>query len=218
MAGIGFRDVAEAKWNFEVYWNAVFNINDENRNRKYTKLATLANAILVLPHGNAEPERGFSINKHILDRHSQNLQEDTLEALRTVKDVLVHCGGLEKLSITKGMVEAHKNAHTNYQKALDEKRKQREECEREKKQKEKALKKQVEEEESREKIEELQARLEAADELINDVIKIIGEYNKMKTKERDDKAVAKGHEKMVLGQKRKADLKAGIEKLKKKMN
>ena len=214
MAGIGFAEDAESKWDFEGYWKAVSNIKDENGNQKYIQLTKLAHAILVLPHGNAEPERGFSINKHVLDRHSQNLSEETLEAIRTTKDVLIHCGGLEHLAITKEMVEAHKSSHSSYQKALDEKRKEREDCEREIKQKEEARKKQQEQENSRKKIEELQARVEAADELINDGINIIGNYTKMKSK--DEKQLAKGHEKMILGQKRKEVLKAELEQLKKR--
>ena len=40
--------------------------------------------ILTLPHGNAEPERGFSINKALLAVHGW-----TLEALRLVKDYII---------------------------------------------------------------------------------------------------------------------------------
>ena len=41
--------------------------------------------MLILPHGNADPERGFSVNKH-LDNHGSTTSEETIEALRFLKD------------------------------------------------------------------------------------------------------------------------------------
>ena len=38
-----------------------------------------------LSHGNAEPERGFSENKRILE-HREGLHEETIVALRMIKD------------------------------------------------------------------------------------------------------------------------------------
>ena len=33
---------------------------------------------ILLPHGNADPERGFSINTILLEKHGKNIDEDTL--------------------------------------------------------------------------------------------------------------------------------------------
>ena len=49
------------------YWRDVKQIQDEDGNPKYFNLDTLALVILCLPHSNAEPERGFSVNKSLLD-------------------------------------------------------------------------------------------------------------------------------------------------------
>ena len=45
----------------------------------------LARCILWLSHGNAVPERGFSINGKILDAHGYSISEETIIALRTGK-------------------------------------------------------------------------------------------------------------------------------------
>ena len=41
------------------------------------------NCILILSHGNADPERGFSVNKH-----GSTTSEETIGALKFVKDFL----------------------------------------------------------------------------------------------------------------------------------
>ena len=46
--------------------------------------------VLSISHGNSAPENGFSINKHILDIYGHSLKEDTIEALRVVKDAILH--------------------------------------------------------------------------------------------------------------------------------
>ena len=47
----------------------------------------------VLPHGNAEPERGFSVNGQVIDVHGPNIGEDMIIAIRTVKDFIINSGG-----------------------------------------------------------------------------------------------------------------------------
>ena len=47
----------------EFYWRKVMEMEDEDGNPKYWNLATLAMNILLLPHGNADQERVFSIIK-----------------------------------------------------------------------------------------------------------------------------------------------------------
>ena len=56
---------------------------------KYHNLWILVKCILVFLHGNADPERGFSINKRLIDLHGYNVQEETIEAIRLVKDYLI---------------------------------------------------------------------------------------------------------------------------------
>ena len=46
----------------EAYWNKVNSMVNEDGNPRYCHLSKLALAILLLPHGNADPERMFCIN------------------------------------------------------------------------------------------------------------------------------------------------------------
>ena len=64
--------------------------------------------VLLLPHGNADPKRGFSVKKQLLERHSNNIQEDTLESIRIVKDFLVQSGGLESIEVTAHTIDTCK--------------------------------------------------------------------------------------------------------------
>ena len=57
--------------------------DESTLNVKYENLCRLAFCVLLLPHGNPEPERGFSINKH-LQTHGSEIKEDTIVALRMV--------------------------------------------------------------------------------------------------------------------------------------
>ena len=70
--------------------------------------------VLSLSHGNITPERGFSINKLILEVHGYSTYEDTLTALRLVKDELLRVGGKTKL-ITKELLADVKTSYTRYE-------------------------------------------------------------------------------------------------------
>ena len=88
----------------EAYWNKVSSILNEDGNPRYCHLSKLTLMILLLPHGNAEPERGFSVNKKIFEKHSNNIDEDTLESVRTVKDFLIQSGGQSGIEVQKEMI------------------------------------------------------------------------------------------------------------------
>ena len=88
--------------------------------------------MFVLPHGNAEPERGFSINQHLLGIHGPSIKEDTIIGLRLVKDCLIRVGGIMNFDVTRDLIKCCREArqkYDNYLKAekenaeLEEKRK-----------------------------------------------------------------------------------------------
>ena len=97
------------------------NLRDENGSLKYNNLWALAKCIMLLSHGNADPERGFSINKHLLSIHGHSIGEDTIQAIRLTKDYIIKCGGLEKVPITKKLLRSCKEARSKYEKDLNEK-------------------------------------------------------------------------------------------------
>ena len=108
----------------EAYWNKVSSMIIEDRNPRYYQLSKLALTILLLPHGNADLERGFSVNKkkntakH--EKHGNNIDEDTLESVRTVKDFLIQSGGQSGIEVQKEMIQQCKSSWSKYQKYLEE--------------------------------------------------------------------------------------------------
>lgn len=61
----------------------IWTIVEEDGLRKFLKLTSLMNCVLILAHGNVDPERGLQ-SKHLLNVHGST----TIEALRFVKDCL----------------------------------------------------------------------------------------------------------------------------------
>ena len=78
---------------------------------KYPQLLPLVKCVLSLSHGNSVLERGFSINKILLDAHGHSIKEDTIVALRFVKDKLHSIGGATKFVINQNLIESCKAAH-----------------------------------------------------------------------------------------------------------
>ena len=105
---------------------------NEDGNPRYCYLSKLALTILLLPHGNADPERGFSVSKKFLEKHGDNIDEDTLESVRTVKDFLIQSGGQSGIEVQKEMIQQCKSSRSKYQKYLEEKRAQKKEEEKQK--------------------------------------------------------------------------------------
>ena len=87
---------------------------------------------ILLPHGNADPERGFSINKILLEKHGKNIDEDTLQSIGIVKDYIIHTGGYLNVEITKEMISKCKSLRSNYQKYIDNKREEEKEQQKQK--------------------------------------------------------------------------------------
>ena len=60
----------------------VSHILDDIVKPKYHNLWILVKYISVLSHGNADPERGFSISKSLIDLHGYNIQEESIEGVK----------------------------------------------------------------------------------------------------------------------------------------
>lgn len=84
--------------------------------KNYENLIIFLKLVLVLSHGNASLERGFSINKECL---VENQRDVSLIAIRQVYDAVLAAGGVEKVSITKGLVHSVRNARSRYSEALN---------------------------------------------------------------------------------------------------
>ncbi|CAF4273778.1 unnamed protein product [Rotaria sp. Silwood2] len=72
----------------DYYWNNVFSILTKNGISKYPTLTKLIKNVLIITHGNADVERGFSINSNILTENRSSLSESSINGLRLVYDAV----------------------------------------------------------------------------------------------------------------------------------
>lgn len=100
------------------YWHRVLQLTDGRGEPKYPDLAVVIKMALSLSHGQADIERGFSINKKILDDHT-SLGEKTLSATRTVKEVIQQYGSIRNIPMTTSLFAAYRGAHKVYKEDLD---------------------------------------------------------------------------------------------------
>ena len=79
----------------DAYWLKVMMafIDESTGKSKYDILFNFVMCVLLLSHGNSDPERGFSINKFLLDTHGNSISEVTIECIRLLKDFLIRKGG-----------------------------------------------------------------------------------------------------------------------------
>ena len=77
-----------------LFFFQVSHIKDCEGNMKYNTIAKLSLCVLLLPHDNADPERGFSLKKNVLAVHGFSIKEETLEAIRMVKNFIIRNNGV----------------------------------------------------------------------------------------------------------------------------
>lgn len=96
------------------YWAAALSADSE----KYPLLSLLVHALLPLPHGNADCERGFSENKRLLDNRS-SLGIATINGIRQVKSYLKRFSSdPSSVPLSRDLVKAVKNSHKVYSERL----------------------------------------------------------------------------------------------------
>ena len=64
------------------HWRSIGAILNDDGKLKYVQLYQLAKCVLYVSRGNAVPERGFSINKKLLEAHGNSIQEETIVVIR----------------------------------------------------------------------------------------------------------------------------------------
>ena len=181
--------------------------------RKFSKLTSLMNCVLILSHGNVDPERGFSVNKH-LNIHRSTTGEETIEALRYVKDCLNRKGGIESIKFSKGLIKISQNVHSLYTQELAEKKKQELEA------KEVAIRVQ-EREKKQGKLKEIdndlgmiKSGIEIAENSIKDDRSDLESLLTKGTLDRD--SIAKAHQTVSMGVKRKNEPEVSLQEAQKK--
>lgn len=89
----------------------------------YPELWGFCKKLLILSHGQATVERGFSINKEV---ESDNIQEDNVVTRRLVCDYITQHGGFTQVPLSKALFESVARARTRYRAHLETERKKRE--------------------------------------------------------------------------------------------
>jgi hypothetical protein len=85
----------------------------------YAELFSVVRLVLILSHGNATVEGGFSVNGDML---VENLQDESLVAQRIVYDAVQCAGGITSVHIDKALLSFVRGSHARYLLALDQKR------------------------------------------------------------------------------------------------
>jgi len=92
-----------------------------SKNENYVELFRLIKTMLILSHGNAAVESGFSVNKDML---IENLEENSLLALRRVYDAVTHAEGPLGVEIDAKLLRYARGSWKRYDEALKLKRQQ----------------------------------------------------------------------------------------------
>jgi len=69
---------------------------------------------LCISHEQADVERGFSINKHVVNETRVNLKQHTISAISTVKDVINKYKEVEQIAVTRELIRRFRGAHAAY--------------------------------------------------------------------------------------------------------
>lgn len=86
-------------------------------NPSFSRLWDVVKVVLVLSHGQASVERGFSINKELI---VENQKELSLVAQRLIVDHVRSVGGVSNVAITKELLLSAGGARQRYHRYLDE--------------------------------------------------------------------------------------------------
>ena len=147
------------------FWREIFMLKRSDGQPKYPCLTDVVKTALVIPHGNADVERGLSVNNSFVTAGRSLLSETVINGVRATKDVVQFCdpelNRPEKLPLTKKIITAARGAHSEYVMRLEADRK-REEEEKQRKQKQKAEIEVIEKE--RQQLKEKQSSLQEKEE------------------------------------------------------
>lgn len=147
--------------------------------KDFSHLWRLVKNLLLLSHGQATVERGFSINKEI---EGTNLAERTVVARRQIVDSIRAAGGVEKIPVTPKMLMNVSSAYSRYNLFLD-------------RQKEAEIKKQhgLKRKGVSEEIEELKKKKRALSSDIDALMMAADSYALKAEKDRDFSLIAKSN-------------------------
>ena len=92
-----------------------------NHLSRHIQLRVVVKLLMILSHGNARAESGFSVNEQML---VENMSEGSLVARRMVFDGLMNEGAISNVDVNRKMLKFVNNAHSEYVKQLDKQKEQ----------------------------------------------------------------------------------------------
>ena len=93
-----------------------------SKTKKFAKLWNVCRILLLLSHGQAAVERGFSVNRQI---EVENMNAETYSAQRIICDHVSSVGGLNNVVMSKGMMTSVAAARQRYMMSLDDKKREK---------------------------------------------------------------------------------------------
>lgn len=175
-----------------------------------------------MSHGNAAPERGFSLNKSALQNREQ-LHEDTIVAIRMVKDAVLLYDKVEDFPITRRLLDLCSSSRKKYFLHLDVEKQQREALAKQKQNEIENREKQQKKSKSLAKIQDIENQISEENLKLKVADKLIDEGNQALSSlligdgKLDKSLVIKAQMVLHAGIERSKEIKATIEDLKKKM-
>ena len=92
------------------YWSRVATQKDG----LYNNLMVVVKAALCISHGQADVERVFSINKHVVNETWVNLKQHTISPIRTVEDVINKYKEVDQIPVSRDLIRRFHGAHAAY--------------------------------------------------------------------------------------------------------
>ena len=92
------------------FWSEIGALQNEHGVVKYPQLFSLIRIVFSLSHGNVYSERGFFINKQLMESHEYATGSKTIASLQMVKDELYRVGGVLNLPLTVELLHSVKSA------------------------------------------------------------------------------------------------------------
>lgn len=122
-----FRKFSPQSERLDEFYHELLSNKDEFRH-----LWEVVKLCLLLSHGQASVERGFSINKEMM---VENLKEHSLIAQRLIHDHVHFVGGLQNIGYTKELLLSASASRQKYQMYLDDERRQKQDQQKQQKRK-----------------------------------------------------------------------------------
>lgn len=106
----------------DLYWAKIFENECHSGQKRYPTLEKVVKAALILSHGNAQVERGFSQSGNIMTDERSSTSERTLNSIITVKNCIhyMHENKIENVVITKDLMSLARTAHIRYKQYCEE--------------------------------------------------------------------------------------------------